>query len=67
MHFSVFLPIPFVKALSVFCIYKNNTVVLSVRTSDAQEKHSSCRRQGIARLVIKTPPLRTLVSVLTLR
>jgi len=57
MHFSVFLPIPFVKALSVFFFYKDNTVVLSVRTSDAQEKQSSCRRQEIAPLVMKTPPL----------
>jgi hypothetical protein len=28
MHFSVFLPIQFVKDLTVFFIYKENTVVL---------------------------------------
>jgi hypothetical protein len=37
MHFSAFLPISFVEALSVFFMYKNNTIAFSVRTSDAQE------------------------------
>jgi hypothetical protein len=56
MHFSVFLPNQFVKALSVFFIYKNNRFAFPVRTSDAQETQSSCRGQGNVRLVLKTPP-----------